>query len=154
MKINVVDSRSRKLRLMRPAIGAFIGVVTLTVLARSSQATGTITMGDLSGPWAMTIVGNTGCGITSMYVTFTLNTAGSGSASTTSNSSGCGSSTSSNLPFTINTLNANGSGTASLSCGTGCGWGFNIQVSPDRSMFNVVDVSNPGNYLQGMAIHQ
>jgi hypothetical protein len=50
----------------------------------------------------------------------------------------------------------NGSGTAGLSCGTACGWALNIQVSPDRSIFNVVDVSpsSPGNYLQGVAIHQ
>jgi hypothetical protein len=58
--------------------------------------------------------------------------------------------------FTVLTISANGSGTANLSCGTGCGWNFNIQVSPDRSTFSLVDVSaaNPSNYLSGMAVHQ
>jgi hypothetical protein len=133
-----------------------IGLVALGLFARSGQATGTITMADLSGPWAMTLTGDTGCGISTSHVTFTLNSAGSGGATITSHSSGCGDITSSGLPFTINTLNPNGSGTANLSCGSGCGWNLNIQVSPDRSIFSVVDVSpaNPGNYLEGLAIHQ
>lgn len=69
---------------------------------------------------------------------------------------GCGDGTTTGVTFTINTLNTNGSGTANLTCGVGCGWNFDIQVSPDRAMFNLVDVSsaNPGNYLEGVAIHQ
>jgi hypothetical protein len=45
---------------------------------------------------------------------------------------------------------------ANLSCGASCGWNFDIQVAPDRSVFNVVDVStaNPNNLLEGTAIHQ
>jgi hypothetical protein len=154
MRINI--SQSRKIALGRLAIGTLIGLVALAMLARSSQATGTITMADLSGPWAMTLTGDTGCGITTSYVTFTLNASGSGVATIRSHSSGCGDPTTSGLPFTINSLNANGSGTANLSCGSGCGWDLVIQVSPDRSIFSVVDVSpaNPGNYFEGMAIHQ
>jgi hypothetical protein len=69
---------------------------------------------------------------------------------------GCGDGTSSGNTFTVQTLNANGSGTANLTCGTGCGWNLNIQVTPDRSTFNVIDVSsvNPGNYIEGVAVHQ
>lgn len=54
------------------------------------------------------------------------------------------------------TLAANGSGTAGLTLGVGCGWNFNIQVSPDRSTFNLVDVSsaNPGNFIAGKAVHR
>jgi hypothetical protein len=134
-------------------------VLSLTVLfsvAKLSKATGTITKADLTGPWAMTLTGDTGCGISTSYVTFTLNSAGSGSATITSHTSGCGDHTSTGDAFTINTLNANGSGTANLSCGPGCGWNLNIQVAPDRSIFNVVDVSpaNPGNYLEGLAVHE
>jgi hypothetical protein len=53
-------------------------------------------------------------------------------------------------------LAANGGGTANLTCETGCGINFNILVSPDRSTFNMVDVStvNPGNFLIGTAIHE
>jgi hypothetical protein len=56
--------------------------------------------------------------------------------------------------FNIISLNSNGSGTAGLTCGTGCGWTFAIQVAPDRSSFNMVDVTDPGNFLEGTAIHQ
>jgi hypothetical protein len=43
-----------------------------------------------------------------------------------------------------------------LSCGPGCGWNLIIQVAKNRQIFNVVDVDhlNPGNYLEGTAIHQ
>jgi len=147
-------------RQVSPARVALLGVVCLAVLfswVKLSRATiGNISKADLTGPWAMTLTGDTGCGISTSYVTFTLNSSGSGSATITSHTSGCGNPVSTGMPFTINTLSANGSGTAGLSCGTGCGWEFNIQVSPDRSMFNIVDVSpsNPGNYLEGTAVHQ
>jgi hypothetical protein len=77
-----------------------------------------------------------------------LNASGSSSNVTgTYHTAGCGDGTSSGNMFTIRSLNADGSGTANLTCGTGCGWNLNIQVSPDRSKFNVIDVSpaNPEN---------
>jgi len=74
--------------------------------------------------------------------------------SATSHTAGCGDSTATNLPITITSLASNGSGTANLSCGSGCGFNFHIQVSADRSTFNLVDVSDPGNFLEGTAIHQ
>ena len=89
--------------------------------------------------------------------TFTLNGSGSSSNATgTYHTAGCGDGTSSGNTFTIQSLNANGSGTAGLTCGSGCGWLLSIQVAPDRSTFNVVDVSplNGGNYIEGVAIHQ
>jgi hypothetical protein len=66
----------------------------------------------------------------------------------------CGDGAAKDLPITITSLAANGSGTANLSCGSGCGFNFSIQVAPDRSTLNLVDVSDPGNYLEGTAIHQ
>jgi hypothetical protein len=145
---------------MSPARVLVLGVLCLVALvsvAKRSKATiGTVTKADLSGPWAMTLTGVTGCGETTMYVTFTLNSSGSGTTTTTGHSAACGDNTTTGNPFTINTLNSNGSGTANLSCGSGCGWNLNIQVAPDRSAFNLVDVSaaNPGNFLEGTAIHQ
>ncbi len=105
----------------------------------------------------MTIVGQTGCGFGTTLYTFALNASGS-----SSNVTGpitrldVSDGTSSGNMFTIQSLNADGSGTANLTCGTGCGWNLNIQVSPDRSTFNVIDVSpaNPGNYIEGVAIHK
>jgi hypothetical protein len=105
----------------------------------------------------MTIVGQTGCGFGTTLYTFTLNSGGTSSNVTgTSHSAGCADGTTSGNTFTVETLNGNGTGTANLTCGTGCGWNLNIQVAPDRSVFNVVDVSpaNPGNYIEGVAVHQ
>ena len=67
-----------------------------------------------------------------------------------------GNSTLTGQTFTILSLNADGSGTASL---TGCGEGggtctFAIQVSADRSTFNVVDVSDSSNLWAGTAMHR
>jgi hypothetical protein len=160
MKPNIArkqDETINNRRRWRLLIVAALSLITAASLVRRSKATGLVNKADLAGPWAMTLTGDTGCGISTSWVTFTLNAVGSASNATiTSHTSGCGDPTTSGLSFTINTVNPNGSGTANLSCGTGCGWNLNIQVSPDRSMFSVVDVSpaNPGNYLEGIAIHQ
>jgi hypothetical protein len=55
----------------------------------------------------------------------------------------------------VNNVAANGSGTAGLSCGPARGWNLNIQVAPDRSTFNLIDVSsaNPNNFIEGVAVH-
>jgi len=137
-----------------------LALVTLFSVAWPSvadgQTTTPITISRLQGPWAMTLIGITGCGNGTSWVTFTLDAAGVGSATIQSHTSGCGDLTSTDLPFKIQTLNANGSGTANLSCGFACGWEFKIQVNRLGTIFTVVDVDsqNPGNYLQGTAIHQ
>lgn len=126
----------------------------------SYAAIGAITKADLSGNWVITLNGNTGCGLVSMLVNVTLNTAGVGTASIQTHSisgspSGC-EGTITSQSFTIDSLNTAGTGKASLSCGVGCGWNFDIQVAPDRSIFNLVDVNplNPNNLLNGVAIHK
>jgi hypothetical protein len=103
----------------------------------------------------VSLVGNTGCGLSAMQATFNLNSSGIGTATITGHGQ-CGDSVTTGQTFAVNTLSSNGSGTAGLTCGTGCGWTFNIQVAPDRSTFSLVDVSsaNPNNYLAGVAIHQ
>jgi hypothetical protein len=117
-----------------------------------------VTVSQLAGSWTAAMVGNTGCGFTSMYVTFTLDSVGTGTANITSNSAssnpGCGPGVNDGQTFVINTLNASGTGTANLSCGPGCGWEFNIQVAPTREIFNLVDTYNNGNYLAGTAVRQ
>lgn len=137
-------------------------VLVVAVVKRSTATIGLINKADLSGPWQMTLLGNTGCGISSMLVTFTLN--GSGSATNATITSHVINPTqtcpdgavSTGNNFTINSLNSNGSGVAGLTCGASCGWTFNIQVAPDRSIMNLVDVAtfNPNNLLQGTAVHQ
>jgi hypothetical protein len=136
-------------------IAVFLLIASLSVVRPSGATVGSITKADLSGLWAATYIGQGGCGFGTAYFTFTLNTSGSGSGSAVSHTSGCGDFTGPGT-VTISTLNSNGSGTANFGCGTGCGFNLNIQVAPDRSVFNFVDVSpeNPGNYLEGTAIHQ
>ena len=144
-------------QLARLASLVVLSLVVVVALTAQSSATGNIVKADLSGAWQMTIIGQTGCGFGTTLYTFTLNASGSSSDVTgTYHTAGCGDGTSSGNTFTILSLNPDGSGTAGLSCGTGCGWNLNIQVSPDRSKFNVIDVSpaNPGNFIEGVAIHQ
>jgi hypothetical protein len=138
---------------------ASLVVLSLVVVATPtpSSATGDIVKADLAGRWQMTIIGQTGCGFGTTLYTFTLNASGSSSnVSGTYHTAGCGDGTSSGNTFTILPLNTDGSGTAGLGCDPGCGWNLDIQVSPDRSKFNVIDVSaaNPGNFIEGVAIHQ
>jgi hypothetical protein len=110
----------------------------------------------LDGPWQIALVGNTGCGRSSMLFTGVLDATSptTGTATgTLTGSSGCGSS-SSTQTFTITSWDwLYGSGTANLTCGPGCGWNFDIQVDPLWQTFNLVDVANGGdNVLAGTAI--
>jgi hypothetical protein len=102
----------------------------------TSEVRPAIALSQLQGSWAATLTGDTGCGIATMYVTFTLDAAGHSLATTHQHTSRCGDNVSApNLPFNIRSLNADGSGMAGLSCtpsGTNCGWELFIQVSPDR----------------------
>ena len=126
-------------------------------VAVNNSTAAKVSIANLLGKWQLALYGQTGCGIGSSLVTFSLNAAGvATNASNTAHNAGCGDTVSTGNSFTILSLNANGSGTAGLTCGTGCGWTFNIQVSPDRSTFNVVDVfaANPNNFLVGTAIHE
>lgn len=131
-------------------------LATGLLFANPSFATGTITRSDLSGPWQITLTGNTGCGLSSMLVNVTLNTLGVGTGAVIKTHGQCGNSIIGGQTFKILTMLANGRGTANLSCGAGCGWNFDIQVSADRSIFNIVDVDplNPNNFIGGMAVHQ
>jgi len=135
-----------------------LGLVTIVAMVRTSKASiGNVSKSDLAGPWQMTVIGQTGCGFGTTLYTFTLNSAGVASnVNATSHTAGCGDLTTTNASFQINTVSSNGSGTASLGCGVGCGWGLNIQVAPDRSVFNLIDVAaaNPNNFIEGTAVHQ
>ena len=130
-------------------------VVAVLSMSVPSSANGNILKSDLAGTWFITLHRNTGCGLVAMTTNTTLNTSGKGTATRTTHGQ-CGDSTVTGQTFTIQSLGANGYGTANLTCGTACGWNLNIQVSPDRSTFNLVDVSsaNPGNFMSGQATHR
>lgn len=149
---------------MRTALLIVLAMFVVAGIGKFSRASiGAINKADLAGPWQATLVGNTGCGLVSMLVTFTLNTSGTATNATITThlsgppSSGCiDGSVTTGQTFTVSTLGSNGSGTAGLSCGPACGWVFKMQVSPDRGVANLTDVdtSNPFNTPTGTMIHQ
>ena len=147
-----MKNHHRRVRLVMLVALAF--ATTVVVVGTSRASIGNVSKSDLAETWQGTFFGNTGCGTSTEVFDFVLNANGSGTANATYHTSGCGDGTARGLPITITSLNSNGSGTANLSCGTGCGFNFSIQVAPDRSTFNLVDVSDPGNYLEGTAVHQ
>ena len=147
----------RQTKLAFLAVLALVGVASLIThktLRADEHDENAMTLASLAGPWQMTLTGDTGCGISTSVVTFNLDAHGSSSATIRSHTSGCGDPVTTGTPFTIFSLNPNGSGTAGLSCGPGCGWGLVIQVAKNRQIFNVVDIVNGGNYLEGTAIRQ
>lgn len=134
-----------------------LSLVTIGSPGGRSAEAATIALQNLFGPWQMTLFTLTGCGFGTNVVNFTLDANGMSTAFTNVfHSQGCGDGTSTTDTFTITSLNPNGSGTANMTCGIGCGFNFTIQVAPDGTIFNVVDVApeNPGNFLEGVAIHQ
>ncbi len=139
---------------------ASLAALLMTAIAAHGQSglRPPMTVSQLAGSWQAALVGNTGCGFTSMLVTFTLDSAGAGTATITGNSAstnpGCGPSVSNGQTFTITSLSSAGNGIAGLSCGPDCGWNFNIQVAPNRQIFNLVDVVNDSNYLAGTAVRE
>jgi hypothetical protein len=148
----------------RVVIIAVLTLVTVVSAVKFSRASiGVISKADLAGPWQATLIGNTGCGLVSMLVNFTLNSSGTATNATiTTHLSGPSTATcvdgavTTGQTFTITSLASNGSGTAGLSCGSSCGWIFRIQVSPDRGVANLTDVAtvNPFNTPTGTMIHQ
>lgn len=125
-----------------------------TIAAPAPVSAAGITKAQLAGSWAATLVGNTGCGVTTLYVVFTLNSAGAGSARTQMHSSGCTDAITSGNVFTIVSVNSTGAGIATLTCGSECGWSFKIQVDSGLRLFSLVDVADLSNFLQGVSIHQ
>jgi hypothetical protein len=137
----------------RPALLATLSLLLIIIITAAvpASATGNIVKSDLTGTWRMELRGNTGCGFVTMWVIAQITSGGSGDALLETHGQ-CGDSTLKFQTFTVKSLTAKGTGTATLSCGSGCGWLFNIQVAPDRSKFNLVDISDPGNYLEGVAV--
>lgn len=143
----------------RQAWLVFLVVLSLVAIVSGggqSAEAATIALANLFGPWQMTLISVAGgCGPGTALVTFTLDANGMATdAIEVSHSVGCGDTVLSGQTFQIISLNPNGSGVAGLSCGIGCGFTFAIQVAPGGTIFNLVDVTDPGNSLEGVAIHQ
>ena len=149
MKTNLKSMRTVVLGLLLLAT-----VASLVAVSAAEKVKPEIAIGQLAGPWQIAVAGNTGCGVSALLFNGTLDSAGTAVGTLTFSSAGCKLS-SGTQTFTITSLDANGSGTANLSCGSDCGWDFNIQVTANKQLFNLVDVSNGGaNVLAGTAVKQ
>jgi hypothetical protein len=127
-------------------------------IAVISSVADNIVTADLKGDWQVSLMGHQlrpECVpqdvVVSAAAIMTLNAAGAGTINATLRTT-CGNGDVVNT-FAITALNPDGSGTAHLDCGGGCGFDFSIQVSPDRSVFNLVTVSaaDSGDMLAGVA---
>jgi hypothetical protein len=99
----------------------------------------------------MTIVGQTGCGFGTAVYSVTLNSAGAGTATGTIHNA-CGDSATGTVSFNVSAVNSHGTGAAHLSCGVRCGWDLKVQLTPNHEVFNLVDVSNADNFIEGSAV--
>jgi hypothetical protein len=146
---------------MRQRLGLYLLALSLVlpglqlVNPSTAQAQG-ITLQSLAGGWSASLIGSTGCGLSTMQVYFTLNSSGVATdAQITGHvllNSPCSDSQTTGNTFTITSLADTGGGGATLTCGNGCGWAFRIQVSRDSTMFNLVDVTDPNNLIEGTAV--
>ncbi len=124
-------------------------VLAGTAVAESAPS---ITLAQLAGPWQVAVIGVTTCGQTSMLFSGTLNSSGTATGTLTE-VSGCGTTTSAQT-FTITSLNANGSGTAVLDSpcyGGTCPVPFDIQVAPNKQIFNLVGGNSVGELFEAVA---
>jgi hypothetical protein len=113
---------------------------------------GSTAISQLAGSWQATLVIDGGCGLGTKLVNFKLNSSGVGTATAKYHTPGCGNNEQTG-EMTLASLNPDGSGTAELIFG-GSVFSFNIQVSPNRQVINMVDIIDPGNYDEGSAIRQ
>lgn len=157
-KGNAMGSNFRAGRIAVLAVlvlATMVSAVTLSFAADHQKPQPLVTLASLKGSWAGSFYGQTGCGVGTTYLTFTLdaNGNGRGTAKEAFHTAGCGDG-SGTYDFVISSLNANGSGSAGLSCGSGCGFTLMIQVSKNHQVMTLVDVTDPDNYLEGTVIHQ
>ena len=135
--------------------GLIVAFSTLFLLgtAAPGSATGNIVKSDLKGTWQISLRGSTACGFVSMRATMTFGLTGVGTGPLTIHGD-CGDSTLTGQTFRVTKLAPTGGGTATLTCGAGCLWHFDIQVAPDRTKFNLADVTftDTDTFLEGIAI--
>jgi hypothetical protein len=142
----------------QPARLAFlVALLLVTFIAVASPASAaddkTITVAKLAGPWQATLIIDGGCGLGTKLVTFTLKSTGVASdAVGTYHTPSCGDDSETGS-FTVTALNSFGTGTAQLDFG-GTVFNFSIQVAKNGQAFNMVDITDSGNYEEGTAVKQ
>ena len=109
----------------------------------------------LKGTWFATFSGVTGCGVSTLMTTFTLDATGNGTQlSSVGHTAACGDTEQTGQSVQIQAFHADGSGFIAFGCGPGCGFGFTMQVAPNKQVFNMGPQSVPGNYLAGVAVRR
>ncbi len=139
---------------MRTAI-VFLFAALATIVpasAKSQTVRPEMSVSSLAGPWQATLFITGGCGVGTKLVTFTLNSGGLALATETFHTDTCGDNTETGT-FRITSLNSTGTGTAQLIVDQVV-FNFSIQVAASGDIFNMVDVTDYGNYEEGSAIHQ
>ncbi len=114
-----------------------------------------VVISQMAGTWFATLSGVTGCGVTTLTATFTLDATGNGTqSSATEHTAACGDVDLAGQSAQIQVFNTDASGFIALGCGTGCGLGFNIQVAKNGQVFNMGPQAVGGNFLAGVAIRK
>jgi hypothetical protein len=150
---------NRKIRLSA-LLALTLALVLLPVRFTVAQGDGRFQPGEhnireLRGTWFATLSGVTGCGVSTLVTTFTLDASGNGTqVSSIEHTAACGDIDQSGLLAQVQAFHTDGSGFIAFGCGQGCGFGFTIQVSRNRDVFNLGPQSVPGNYLAGVAVRK
>lgn len=148
-----MTSRRQSARLAFLVALMVVTLVSTVIPAAAEIVKPQVTVAQLAGSWQATIVGEGGCGFGTKLVTFTLNSSGLATDATWSyHNTGCGDNEFTGQTFEILTLNSAGTGTAQLGIGGGVVLTFSIQVAPNHQVFNMVDITDSGNYEEGTAI--
>jgi len=149
------SSKPARLAILVALMLVTLVAVAIPAAAAEGKAKPEITLAKLKGSWQATVYGEGGCGEGSKLVTFTLNSDGVATDAVWSyHTTGCGDATITGQTFEITTLNSDGSGTATLTIGGGVTLSFSIQVSGSGQVFNLVDITDSGNYEEGTAVKQ
>jgi hypothetical protein len=150
-----MTSRRQKARLallVALALVTFVSAAIPAAAADDNTARPAIKLASLAGKWQSALFLDGGCGVGTKVVTFTLNASGTGKATEVFHTPGCGDNSASGT-FTVKSLNTAGTGTAQLSV-TGGLFNYIIQVAANGQIFNMVDVTDPGNYEVGTSVKQ
>jgi hypothetical protein len=141
-------------------VSALLIAVTLVVVAAvaipaaAGGAKPPVTVAQLAGSWEAAINTNANCGAGVHLLVFTLNESGSATdVADTFNTTECGQGEHTDQTFTITSLSADGQGTATYS-NAGLPLTLTIQVSPNRTVFNLGDITDSGQYWAGTAVRQ
>jgi hypothetical protein len=113
-----------------------------------------IALAKLAGQWEASLFIQGGCGFGTkqlIFSSFANGDDGAGSALENYDTSGCGRNAE-NGAIVNTALSTNGSGTSLFNFGSA--FNFYIQASPNGQVVNMVDISDVGNYEEGMAIVQ